>query len=1002
MIPRIHHPLAAAALALVLSYPGGAAQTPSPVASSASSPEEIIELSPFVISTRGDEGYRATNTLAGTRLNTSILETAAAVSVLTKDLLDDLGAQNTEDFLRMTTSASFDVGRDSNGDGSQWYDAPARIRGFGSATVTRDYFPWAMTADSFNVERVEVNRGPNAVLFGIGTPGGVLNTSSKRAHLNSRKGEVAVTLGSWNKRRAELDYGLPVIHNKLELRLNSVVEDREGWRDFEFLRQKSVALATLFQPYRDTRLRAAVESRHVDQLRPRGTPNDLGGTRWLAAGAPMGSVPFLSTANPAPGLLRVRNIEQVMFAPQLRSQPFRLSTINGDLRPDLPGTQASGFWDCVPGASTLAQGTVDDPYLGSLVPLSASLDGLGATTSFNHTVTTLQFEQSIGGLAIEIAYRHLQLWRDNRTASADGVNGDANPLIPGAYYADGDSRVAAGRLPGTLLPDIAAVNPYAGSLYVEGQAQSRPFDWDQDQFRATLGYELDLTRRCTWFGRHMFSGMFQRDNSTSATWVQREYNGTPNNNQLIDTATNSIYRRTYLDFTTPGGLRGAMDPWATPLDAPGVKSAWYVVGATGSRLVRTDSAMMVSQSRFLRDKIILTAGYRSDAMKDWRGAEDPTLKVPNSTNLYYGISNLRLPVAKFSGNTSSLGVVALPLPWLSVSYNQSNSVNPQTAPDPYNVQYGNRDGEGRDFGLRFNLRDGRLWLSVNYYETDDKNQQINTFVQQQQAMNASVPYVIDALKASGQALPASMVAAGASQWTGGNGHTVDSTGDGVEVELVGAISQRWSVAFNYSRNNLGLSNLAPFHNLFIQEVAAAWKGNDTPLLETTTQLATYVRTRDNTPGRDFAVQPATIADAYAFAALQVAEINRADGQQPMQFQRDSFNVFTSYRFGEAVPGWLRGLRVGGGANYRSAPVIGYNAADSNAPIHGRREFLVNAMLGRSFKLKSGNVFDLQLNLQNLLGEHDMLPFQASEPGKILVYRYPSVRRSWALKACYRF
>ena len=964
--------------------------------------ETAVQLSPFVVSTTGDEGYRATSTLAGTRLKTNLLETSAAITVLTKELLDDLGAENTEDYFRFATSTGFDISNDQNAGGSQWYDAPARIRGFAGATVTRDYFPWAMTADIFNVERVEVNRGPNAVLFGVGAPGGVVNTSSKQALLNSRKGEVAVTVGSFHKQRAELDLGLPLVRHVLALRVNTVVEDKQGWRDFEYLKHKGLAWAATYQPFKDTVLRAGMERRIVRQNRPGGTPDDLGGTKWLAAGAPLGANPLQPGTNPAPALLRNRNLEQVMSAPQLRTQPFRLSTIGADMRPDLAGSQAAGFWDTLPGAGTLAQGQVDDPNLGTLVPLESNLAGPGQTTSFDYTVGSLYLERRFGGLMLELAYRKLKLWRDNRSSSVSGLIGDANPVLPGAYFPDGDSRLAAGRDPGTLLPNIGAPNPFVGKLYVEGQAQVRPFDWDQDQYRATLGYEFDLTKYQRWLGRHTLSGMWQRDHSYGSSWVEREYNATPNNNQLRDSTTNAIMRRTYIDFTSPDGVRGALDPWAAPLNTAGVKSQFYIVGAAGYRLIQTDSTMVAGQSKFLRDRLVVTGGLRQDKMLDWRILTDERLKIPNSTNLYSGRSKLTEPATEFKGDTSTFGVVAMPLPWLALAYNQSNSVNPQTAPNPYGLQYGTRVGEGRDLGLRLALREGRLYLNCNLYETNDENRQTNVFVAQQLAMGASVPAIIDTLRIRGQALPASMVAANVNQWTAGNGHTTDSSGKGGEVELVGTITKNWNMTFNVSRNKLALSNIAPFHNAFIAEVAPAWKGNRTLLEQTPSQVQDYVRARDSTPGRDFVLNPATINDAYEYTALQVAEMNRSAGQQPMQHQRDSFNVFTSYRFAAAAPALLRQVKAGIGCNYRSAPIIGYDAANANAPVLGQSEFYVNLMLGKSLPLRQGATLDLQLNVQNLLGAEDLLPFNASAPGKILVQRYRTQYRNWTLKTSYRF
>ena len=64
--------------------------------------------------------------------------------------------------------------------------------------------------------------------------------------------------------------------------------------------------------------------------------------------------------------------------------------------------------------------------------------------------------------------------------------------------------------------------------------------------------------------------------------------------------------------------------------------------------------------------------------------------------------------------------------------------------------------------------------------------------------------------------------------------------------------------------------------------------------------------------------------------------------------------------------------------------------------------LFNAMAGKSFRLKRGEVIDVQVNGQNLLGEHDMIPLQARGPGQFIVYNYPRVRRGVDLKATYRF
>ena len=58
--------------------------------------DEVVELSPFTVDASADKGYKAANTLAGSRLNSSLNDTAASVTVFTKELLEDLGLNNLE------------------------------------------------------------------------------------------------------------------------------------------------------------------------------------------------------------------------------------------------------------------------------------------------------------------------------------------------------------------------------------------------------------------------------------------------------------------------------------------------------------------------------------------------------------------------------------------------------------------------------------------------------------------------------------------------------------------------------------------------------------------------------------------------------------------------------------------------------------------------------------------------------------------------------------------
>ena len=81
--------IVAALLALVLLPAAIAATPPAPTPADAGTP---VALSAFTVSGSRDVGYTATNTLAGTRLNTALQDIGTALSVVTRELLDDLAA----------------------------------------------------------------------------------------------------------------------------------------------------------------------------------------------------------------------------------------------------------------------------------------------------------------------------------------------------------------------------------------------------------------------------------------------------------------------------------------------------------------------------------------------------------------------------------------------------------------------------------------------------------------------------------------------------------------------------------------------------------------------------------------------------------------------------------------------------------------------------------------------------------------------------------------------
>jgi iron complex outermembrane receptor protein len=139
-----------------------------------------------------------------TKTDTAVTETPQAVSVVTDTQLAARGALNLQETLRYTAGVNAEAyGLDTRSDGFA-------IRGMTSAQYLdglRQIFGYDPVArpDVYTFDRVEILRGPSSVLYGAGGSGGVVNATSKRPQFGAPKGEIAVQLGSHDRRQLMFD-----------------------------------------------------------------------------------------------------------------------------------------------------------------------------------------------------------------------------------------------------------------------------------------------------------------------------------------------------------------------------------------------------------------------------------------------------------------------------------------------------------------------------------------------------------------------------------------------------------------------------------------------------------------------------------------------------------------------------------------------------------------------------------------------------------------------------
>jgi hypothetical protein len=287
--------------ALLFALPPLGAQTTGAPAAPDPKPAEAVVLSPFTVTTEKDTGYAATNTLAGTRLNTPVKDLGASLSIYTKDFLEDVGATNANELLVFATGmeAAGPGGNYSGAAGSINADqvvgeesrsnpqGTTRTRGLASPNYTRGFYGTDVAFDAYNTDAVTINRGPNAILFGVGSPAGVVDTTLIRPDLNRHRSKVETRFGNNVSLRGVLDLNRVLIPGKLAVRL-AALHDREEYNQRPAYEEKRRLYgAATWEPFKSTSVRANFETGRTRANRPLSVlPFKSINSYWEAAGRP--------------------------------------------------------------------------------------------------------------------------------------------------------------------------------------------------------------------------------------------------------------------------------------------------------------------------------------------------------------------------------------------------------------------------------------------------------------------------------------------------------------------------------------------------------------------------------------------------------------------------------------------------------------------------------------------------------------------------------------------
>ena len=295
--------------------PATQATTPKPVpvekseSTTAAKEEEQVVLSPFVVTSSKDTGYYAANTLAGSRMNTNLSDLGAAISVVTKAQMEDFASVDLNDAFRYelntegsgtytpaTQAFRNDGVLDVNAGGTQGNNVASltnatanRVRGIGIPSAAINYYPSisALPPDAYNVQSFEISRGPNSMLFGLGSPAGIANSTTSQAQVDRDSNQVQLRTDDRGSFRTSMQFNRALIDQKLAILGAFLYDNRQFERkpSYDITRRQYGAIT--FKPFSKTTIRANFENYDNRNRRPNTiSPVDYI-TQWDLAGRPI-------------------------------------------------------------------------------------------------------------------------------------------------------------------------------------------------------------------------------------------------------------------------------------------------------------------------------------------------------------------------------------------------------------------------------------------------------------------------------------------------------------------------------------------------------------------------------------------------------------------------------------------------------------------------------------------------------------------------------------------
>lgn len=644
-----------------------------------------IVLSPFEIRADRDVGYTAGSSLAGGRTDMPLKDIAAAVSVITREFIDDVGATNYQQMADWGVNSQPGYSALA----TNQFSYTVYTRGPYGSFPSRNYFLWYVNSDSYATERYEYARGPNGVLFGDGNIGGMVTIFTKQPRFNKPAYSLNVRGDTWGGYSVRADLNQPV-NDRFAMRLNLLSVHDEYWRDRTPFRNRGVHLGTAYKLTNDLTFRAEGEIGRGRTARALSYYVDAA-SYWNGTTVNTGSA---TPSTSGTGIGRVSSSSYMVYAPGISQSS--VSDWSTQYK-----TQGSGLAMFPRARSEMVNFPITPYRKFNLAPGNtwSELDFYNYNFYLEKRFTN--------DLFLQLATSHLS----NRTTDQNSNNNYNTYVVDVNQY----------------LPN-GQPNPKYLKAYTESDLSRGTSDNRVDDFRALLAYRFHNK----WVNANIngiIGSRMDRFNLYSET-VYRT-NGTSQN---VRAAANTFRVRYYWEEA---------GKYNSPDEAPSFPGSGYTFGYIPTSITNQrkwiDYDQIASTFQFFNGRLTLLGGIRRDGfhMTQQNNITNATTGLPEmgATIIPAGAKNPTAVVgAKLRQNYDPIsrngGVVLFPLRWFGVYANYSETFS--TPSSGAALLDGSAPpvsrSKGQDYGIKI-VVDSRLDLRLNYYQSrqeDNLVSNINT------------------------------------------------------------------------------------------------------------------------------------------------------------------------------------------------------------------------------------------------------------------------------------